>query len=316
MPAYLLDTDVGTDVDDALAIAYLASRPDAELIGVTTVHGNAPLRAEIARRLLQTTGRDVPVVAGRSAPLRRSAVENFHWGELWGHEGVGLVPEARRFPADPAPERDDGAQFIIDMSRQHPGLTLLTIGPVTNLARALEMYPALPSQIGRVVMMGGLIDRSKVTWGAHFETNFNADPLAAEIVLGSELAMELVPLDVTLQVHLGGEELERMRGSEKPLVAAVLRLIQEMRDPFKRFGERYGLEGSNFEDRVYLHDPLAVAVGLGAPYAAMRRTRLAVGWEGKALRTLDVGEGGRPCLVCEAVDAARAVDDWMKVVVG
>src|SRR6185312_210748 len=172
MAVYLLDTDVGTDVDDALAIAYLASRRDVELAGVTTVHGNAPLRAEIARGLLQAAGRQVEVVAGRSAPLRRSAVANFHWDELWGHEGVGLVPTATEFPPDGDPERDDAARFIIEAARKHPGLTIITIGPVTNLARALELGPDLPARVGRVVMMGGLIDRAKVTWGAHFETNF------------------------------------------------------------------------------------------------------------------------------------------------
>jgi inosine-uridine nucleoside N-ribohydrolase len=135
-------------------------------------------------------------------------------------------------------------------------------------------------------------------------------------VLGSAFEMVLVPLDVTLQVYLGSEELERMEASDRPLVAAVLRLIAEMRAPFERFGACYGLEGSNFKDRVYLHDPLAVEVALGADFPVLRDARIAVGWEGPALRTLEVAEGGREVTVCAAVEAKQAAADWMRVVVG
>jgi len=83
MTQLLLDTDIGTDVDDALALALLIAERDVDLVGVTTVHGHAPLRAAIARSMLEVSDkRHVPVGAGRSTPLRRSSVDGFHWNEM------------------------------------------------------------------------------------------------------------------------------------------------------------------------------------------------------------------------------------------
>src|SRR4051812_26483054 len=98
MKRLLLDTDIGTDVDDALALALAATSADAQLVGVTTVHADAPLRARLATRLLQLAGRgDVPVVAGASRPLKSPLPASFHWNPvLWGHEGVGVLSPAER----------------------------------------------------------------------------------------------------------------------------------------------------------------------------------------------------------------------------
>jgi len=83
MTRLILDTDIGTDVDDAVALALLIAQADVDLVGVTTVHGHAPLRAAIARSLLEVSDkRHVPVVAGHSTPLRRSSVDGFHWNEI------------------------------------------------------------------------------------------------------------------------------------------------------------------------------------------------------------------------------------------
>ncbi len=91
MKRLLVDTDIGTDVDDALALALAATTGEAQLIGVTTVHADAPLRARLAARLLHLAGRDdVPVVPGASRPLAPPLPEAFHWhARLWGHEGAG-----------------------------------------------------------------------------------------------------------------------------------------------------------------------------------------------------------------------------------
>lgn len=314
----LLDTDIGTDVDDALALALLIAQRDADLVGVTTNHSHAPLRAAIAGALLEATDKaDVPVVAGRSEPLRRSSVEDFHWHEMWGHEGAGVLTDDERRIADSDPTREDAARFIISAAEQaSDGLRVVTVGPVTNLALALQMEPGLPEALGPVTIMGGLVDRAAVAWPAYFETNLNADPLAAEVVLGSSLDLTLVPLEVTLQVHLSRADRDRLRRDGGPVSQKLVRLIDEMREPFLAFNDRYGLDGSDFDERTYLHDPLAVHVALGSRHATVRDAHIAVEYEGQILRTVEHPERRPNMRVCIAADGPAFVADWLDAVIG
>ena len=317
MTRLLLDTDIGTDVDDALALALLIAEPDVDLVGVTTVHGHAPLRAAIARSLLDVSAkRHVPVVAGRSAPLRRSSVDGFHWNEMWGHEGAGVLSDAERQVPDDDPTREDAARFILDAAERAPEpLAVVTVGPVTNLALALQMEPGLAGALGPVTIMGGIVERHMVAWPATFETNLNSDPLAAAIVLGSGLDITLVPLEVTLQVYLDRADRDRLAADGGPVSQKLVRLIAEMRDPFGAFAARYGLDGSHFDERTYLHDPLAVHAALGGPHTTLRDAAVAVEYEGQILRTIDRPERAPNMRVCSAADGPAFVADWMNTVV-
>ncbi len=317
MTQLLLDTDIGTDVDDALALALLIAEPDVDLVGVTTVHGHAPLRAAIARSLLDVSDkRHVPVVAGRSAPLRHSSVDSFHWNEMWGHEGAGVLTDAERQVPDDDPTREDAARFILDAAgRARDPLAVLTVGPVTNLALALQMEPGLAEALGPVTIMGGLVERHMVAWPATFETNLNSDPLAAAIVLGSSLDITLVPLEVTLQVYLDRADRDRLATDGGPVSQKLVRLIAEMREPFLGFAAKYGLDGSHFDERTYLHDPLAVHAALGGAHTTLRDASIAVEYEGQILRTIDHPERRPNMRVCAAADGPAFVADWMDAVV-
>ena len=317
MTQLILDTDIGTDVDDALALALLIAEPDVDLVGVTTVHGHAPLRAAIARSLLDVSGkRHVPVVAGRSAPLRRSSAEGFHWNEMWGHEGAGVLSDAERQVPDDDPTREDAARFILDAAeRARDPLALVTVGPVTNLALALQMEPGLAKTLGPVTIMGGIVERHMVAWPATFETNLNSDPLAAAIVLGSSLDITLVPLEVTLQVYLDRADRDRLATDGGPVAQKLIRLIAEMRDPFLAFAAKYGLDGSHFDERTYLHDPLAVHTALGGAHATLRDASIAVEYEGQILRTINHPERRPNMRVCTAADGPAFVSHWMDTVV-
>ena len=317
MTQVLLDTDIGTDVDDALALGLLIAEPDVDLVGVTTVHGHAPLRAAIARSLLEVSDkRHVPVVAGRSLPLRRSSAAGFHWNEMWGHEGAGVLSDAERQVPDDEPTRTDAARFILEAAERAPEpLAVLTVGPVTNLALALQMEPGLAEALGPVTIMGGLVERHMVPWPATFETNLNSDPLAAAIVLGSGLDITLVPLEVTLQVYLDRADRDRLARDGGPVSQKLVRLITEMRDPFLAFADKYGLDGSHFDERTYLHDPLAVHVALGGAHATLRDAGIAVEYEGQILRTIDHPERRPNMRVCSAADGPAFVADWMEAVV-
>ncbi len=317
MTQVLLDTDIGTDVDDALALALLIAEPDVDLVGVTTVHGHAPLRAAIARSLLEVSGkRHVPVVAGRSVPLRRSSAEGFHWNEMWGHEGAGVLSDAERQVPDDDPTREDAARFILDAAgRARDPLALVTVGPVTNLALALQMEPGLVEALGPVTIMGGIVERHMVAWPATFETNLNSDPLAAAIVLGSGLEITLVPLEVTLQVYLDRADRDRLTSDGGPVAQKLVRLIGEMREPFLGFAGKYGLDGSHFDERTYLHDPLAVHAALGGAHTTLRDASIAVEYEGQILRTIDHPERRPNMRVCSAADGPAFVAGWMDAVV-
>jgi purine nucleosidase len=317
MTQVLLDTDIGTDVDDALALALLIAQPDVDLVGVTTVHGHAPLRAAIARSLLEVSDkRHVPVVAGRSTPLRRSSAEDFHWNEMWGHEGAGVLSAEDRRISDDDPCREDAARFILDAAgRSREPLTLITVGPVTNLALALQIEPGLADVLGTVTIMGGIVERHMVAWPATFETNLNSDPLAAAIVLGSGLDITLVPLEVTLQVYLDRADRDRLEADGGPVSQKLVRLIEAMREPFLGFAAKYGLDGSHFDERTYLHDPLAVHAALGCDHAVLREASIAVEYEGQILRTIDHPDRHPNMRVCSAADGPAFVADWMDAVV-
>ena len=142
----VLDTDIGTDVDDALALALALASPELELVAVTTVSGDTTLRARIAARLLALAGRtDVPVHAGCAEPLGGTA--GFAW---FGHEGDGILDRSRDAVA-PEPAVD----ALLRLFREQDGLELVTIGPLTNVAVALERDPGLAGRIARLTAMGG-----------------------------------------------------------------------------------------------------------------------------------------------------------------
>src|SRR3954454_20755295 len=134
----ILDTDIGTDVDDCLALALIVSSPELKLVGVTCVYGDTDLRARMVTKLLQLRGMsDVPVMAGVRKPLLNK--RSVYWA---GHEGEGLLTPAD----DHLPYSSDPAvDFIIRSAHENPGqIHLIGIGPLTNIAQVLLRDPQIP----------------------------------------------------------------------------------------------------------------------------------------------------------------------------
>ena len=191
----IIDCDPG--IDDALALVYAHGHPGLALAGLTTVAGNVSLDKTTANALrirdfLGVAG--VPVVAGSPGPLLRSAIDA---RDVHGESGLGLV----ELP-DPASGPDPGhaADFIIEQVRAAPGeITLIAVGPLTNIALAVRRYPALTTEVSDFVIMGGSAGRGNVTPAAEF--NIAADPEAAAIVFGAGWTVTMVGLDVTLQAR-------------------------------------------------------------------------------------------------------------------
>jgi inosine-uridine nucleoside N-ribohydrolase len=244
MKKILIDTDCG--VDDAVAIMMaLASPAEVSVLGITAVSGNVALANVVDNvlRLLTFLGRmDIPVFRGASRPLVEPP---HHAPDVHGSNGLGGV----ELPPPRIAERPERApEGIARLARENPGLSLLTLGPLTNIAIALALYPELKGQIAEIVTMGGAIETGNVTRFAEF--NFHADPEAVESVLDAGIPLSLLPWDTTLKVAHTEAELEAlgMRTS------ASGRLVLDLQQTVFNFIER--ARGTRV---TMLPDPLAAA---------------------------------------------------------
>ena len=202
----ILDCDPG--VDDAMAIAYAVGSPEIDLVGITTVAGNVSLAKTTANaiRVCEFVRADeIPVTAGSATALLRPALT----AELV-HGEDGLL-SARLPPPVAAPRPGHAVDFIIDTVLAAPGeITLVAVGPLTNIALALRREPALAASVANFVIMGGSSSRGNVTPAAEF--NIAVDPEAAAIVFGAGWRVTMVGLDVTLQARATADVRARIAG--------------------------------------------------------------------------------------------------------
>jgi purine nucleosidase len=227
----VLDTDIGSDVDDILALTLLANSPEFNLVGVTTVYGDTLLRARMVRYVLDHLGLShIPVGVGDRETMSGRPV---WWA---GHEGASM-PDLDQVPVDDMPPAQE---FLQRAATQHHGdLHLLAIGPLTNIARAILADPAFGQAIAHLTIMGGGF------WGQKVEHNIKCDAAAADIVVRSGIPMTFCGVDVTLQVKLREADMPRLRDAEHGLGAM---LEEEVR--------RWWAHKNATEN--HLHDPLAV----------------------------------------------------------
>jgi purine nucleosidase/pyrimidine-specific ribonucleoside hydrolase len=310
----LIDSDPG--IDDALAILLALRSRDASVEAVTTVAGNVPLdRATInARRILAVAAADpMPrLAAGAATPLKRELVTA---GHVHGQDGLGnlerfVEPDGR--PRYPEPAHDlemrSGPEVILDtVDRWGPDLTIVALGPLTNVALALQQDPRRLGRVGRIVVMGGALTvPGNITPAAEF--NIYVDPEAAALVLDAGLDVELIPLDVTRRVVLAQ--------------AALTERLRRCSDRVARFILDFTLHGFAFgADRegggIVLHDPLAMAVALDPSLVTFEPLHVEVECEGKLTRGLTLADRREirshrkrtpTCRVAMDVDAARVLE--------
>jgi len=278
--------DVDTGVDDAAAIAFAVSA-GANVVAVSTVAGNVPIDSatDNTRRVLSLLGRDdIPVYRGASRPLVASYQDATH---VHGDNGLGgaVVPPAS------APEGNlSGPEAIICLAERHAGeLTLVTLGPLTNLAIALSLRPEITRQIAKVVVMGGaFFNPGNVT--PHAEFNVYVDPHAAQQVFDASWSeITVVGLDVTHQTVLSRAVWETIAPSAEQ-AAGLMRNIAA-----RSFTDR-GMSG------IYLHDPLAVAVALDPSLVNGTRCRIDVDTGSERRGKTTVGNGGHVLVASEVED--------------
>jgi len=316
MKRIIFDTDIGTDVDDALALSLAALSPELDICGVTTVHADAPLRAKIARRLLSLTGRqDIPVIAGASLPLHMPLPDNFTWMPvLRGHEGVGILEGDDLKPTqDLQSTSDKAAQFIIEKAAQYRGeLSIVAVGMLTNIGRALQLEPLLADWISDLTIMGGCVYVEKFPYPHMLETNVNADPEAARMVFASGIPMTIVPIEVTTQVYLTPEQRQEMLTWDRPLPTTLVALMDNMFTGLASLSSEAGLGEDFYQGRTYMHDPLAVYTAMTHHHVTVRRMHVAYEVIDNVVRTIPYPHRSPNCWVCVDVDGPEFVRFWLE----
>ncbi|MFZ6029494.1 MAG: nucleoside hydrolase [Chloroflexota bacterium] len=242
----LLDTDIGSDIDDAVCLAYLLANPECELLGVTTVSGEGEQRAQMASALCALAGREVPIHIGREHPL----IPGLAWQPK--------CPQAdalARWKHDTGFPRGQAVEFMRRAIRDHPGeVTLLAIGPLTNVAALFAADAEIPALLRSLVLMGGVFTNRLAGVGP-LEWNAMLDPGATAIVYGqAPTIFRSIGLDVTCQVKMPAAEVRRR--FQVPLLRPVLDFAEIW------FRER---------PEITFHDPLAAATIFDPEICAFER---------------------------------------------
>jgi purine nucleosidase len=258
----IFDTDIGTDVDDALALVLAVNSPELNVLAITTLNGDVQLRGRIARKLLNLLGRkDIPVAAGCG---RRFDGKEFAPYRVLGDHGFIETDQ------DGLPLVEEHAVDLMTriLQASTAKVTLVLVGPVTNAAEALKRYPAIKEKIERFVIMGGSISPNdllkKEGWAksvpgffkASMEHNLNVDQAAADLILRSGIPILLVPAEMTFRTWLTEAERARLKESQAPQGEVLNRMCDEFLAMFRKTIAKMPVDKKFAQ--LYLHDPLTV----------------------------------------------------------
>lgn len=285
MSKVILDTDIGNDIDDAVALAYLLGKPGCDLIGITTVTGEAPKRAALCEMICRAAGReDIPIHCGQEEPLESppgiSPDASKSGPSVLGEStrsSASLQPTARHYEAvNHLPHRldrplDTAVDFLRKTIRENPGeITLLSIGPLTNIALLVALDSEIPFLLKGFVSMAGAFFPPL----DYAEWNIRCDPLAAQFVYAApKPAHRSVGLDVTLKCQMHADEV-RTRFTGEPL-STVAQMAEQWFQHSKV---------------LTFHDPLAAAT-IFRPDLCQYETGSITADPDTAMTTLKFGEG-------------------------
>lgn len=301
----LIDTDPG--IDDAMAIFYALASPEFEVLGLTTIFGNAhtPTCTTNALRLLEIAGRpDIPVAEGAHRPLAmdfRGPADFVHGTDGQGNV-YGPAPTTRALDID-------AAHFLIETVRAHPGeITLVPLGPLTNVALAMLLDPGFTANLAGIVLMGGA---AFVPGNASpaAEANIINDPEAADIVFGASCPVVMLGLDVTEHTILSAERVAALAHVDNPRaqhIAAITRFYVDF------YRGRLGIDGMHVHDSSTISYLLAPHLyeSVACPIRVDTTHGIGRGKTWPALRVSDE-EGPwsnrHPVTICTGVDAEAVI---------
>jgi inosine-uridine nucleoside N-ribohydrolase len=289
MTKVLLDTDIGTDVDDAVALAYLLSHPDCELLGITTVTGEAKKRASLASVLCKAAGKDIPIYPGAEHPMQ-------------GNQRQPIAQQAAALPGWPHKKKfplNQAVDFLANTIRTYPGeVILLTIGPLTNAGLLFNSYPDAAELLRGLVIMGGSFEEDSAS--ERVEWNIAGDPLASQITYKASVRMHRsLGLNVTQQVMMSAEEVR------KRFTAPLLRPVVDMAE----------IWFAQFFPFITFHDPLTAAAIFAPEVCSYQQGTVSVDNEDKPGRTIwQPGNAGSPHEVAMNVDVDRYFQHFFEIV--
>ncbi|MDP4099074.1 nucleoside hydrolase [Paenibacillus sp. P96] len=301
--------DVDTGIDDALAIGYAVHSPELELLGLTTTFGNISL-PEATRNslvLLEKLNKEIPVYEGADKPYARELFKPYV-RHIHGEDGIGNCFSSHPLRSAAA---EHAADFIIQQARKYPReLTVIAVGPLTNMALALDRCPELPELLDRLIIMGGAVTvpgNVKPT----AEANIYADPEAAEYVLTAGFKLTLVGLDVTMQTLLPQSAVDAWRDQGSELAEFMADMTDFYMQAYQDF--KPGIAG------CALHDPLAVGVAIAPDFVTTQPMYVAVdtGDSPTVGRTYEISAdeastgAGKTIDVCVEVDAERFLQHFL-----
>lgn len=246
-----LDTDIGSDIDDAVCLAYLLAQPDCDLVGIATSGMEPVERASLADAICRHAGVETPVFPGVSAPILGS--------RYWWHHPAKQAAALSRWKHRTDFPRAKAIDFMIETILANPGeITLLVIGPMTNVALMLATEPACAGLLKGLYLMAGEVQENPYRDDATLECNVMLDPFAAAMVYQAKVAVHrTIPCNVTRQVKMPAEQVrERFSG----------RLLEPVLDYARIWFEE--------RDTLTFHDPLAAACIFEPSLVDYTRTRL------------------------------------------
>lgn len=283
----ILDTDIGDDIDDALAILFALKSPELRVRAVTTVYGDVKTRAMLVLRIIEALDvGDIQVQPGTSKPLLEASPIH--------KPNQTVVLESWR-PKRLIRWRGDAVELIAEeVGKARGDITIVSMGPLTNIALALATYPWIAEK-ARLVMMGGCYSRQVA------EYNVSRDPEAARVVFESGIPLTMVGLDVTLRCRMNRRQVEAFKASNLPEVNLVYRMMEAW------------MEATGRKYLPILHDPLAVAVSFARSLVKTRPMHICVEVKGEVTRGFTVPVEGRyNAEVCVDVDEDRFMDLFMR----
>lgn len=259
----IIDTDIGDDIDDALAIAFALQAQNLDIIGITTVFRNTRARARIVRRMLSLANKqDIPVTVGERMPLAFRPIDTLF---------KQVNPD--ELPGQYADDMDDellldqrtAVEFLLETLTESTELiSIIAIGPLTNIGRLLRDYPEVKHKINKIVIMGGAYNMNMS------EYNILCDPEAAKIVFESGVELVGVGLDVTGNCQLSEENVLSIKQQGSPMCDFLTVLIERFR--------------SYSNHLPYLHDAIAVMVAFDESVVKIENKRIAIETEGQYTR--------------------------------
>lgn len=264
MEKIILDTDIGCDIDDAICLAYLLSRQDCELLGVTTVNGDTTLRAMLASAIIEASGKNVPVYPGTKDTLLLDRER----------KNVSEADCLPRIPHKTSFEEGKYLTFMRDAILSNPGeVTLLAIGPMTNVGLLFAAYPETAKSLKKLVLMGGNFMNPQIGIG-YMESNTLCDPHASALVYRAPVEQHYsIGNDITFKLGMDKETVYNLF-PKHPILKATLPMVDEY---FKWS-----------EPMLYFHDTCAAVSIFRPELAKYARGRVEVELSADALKGMTV----------------------------